>query len=54
VNVDLDITQSLKDTENALRDFIAAVLEKANGTGIRIVAFRSTASTNGGSATMMK
>lgn len=32
MNVDLDITQSLKDTENALRDFIAAVLEKANGT----------------------
>jgi len=26
-----DVTQSLKDTENSLRDFIASVLEKANG-----------------------
>jgi hypothetical protein len=29
--MDVDLTQSLKDTENALRDFIGSVLEKANG-----------------------
>jgi hypothetical protein len=31
VSMNLDVTQSLKDTENSLRDFIASVLEKANG-----------------------
>jgi len=29
--LNIDVTQSLKDTENSLRDFIASVLEKANG-----------------------
>jgi hypothetical protein len=26
--MEIDLTQALKDTENSLRDFIAAILEK--------------------------
>lgn len=29
--MELDVTQSLKDTENSLRDFVSLVLEKAHG-----------------------